>query len=48
MDRLRRSRDKVELFERSGVYPPLAKVVRFWHHWLIHNTVPDEAKHIFR
>ena len=48
MDRLRRSRDKVEFFERSGVYPPLAKVVRFWHHWLIHDTVPDEAKHMFK
>jgi hypothetical protein len=48
MIELRRCRPGVEFFEEGAKYPPLAKVVHFWHHWLIHDTVPDLAKQIFR
>jgi len=43
MAMLRSRRPGVEFFESSGKYPPLAKVVRAWYHWLHHGEAPRDA-----
>jgi hypothetical protein len=43
MLRMRQLRPSVQFFEDSGKYPPLAKVVHWWHTYLLHGAVPNEA-----
>jgi hypothetical protein len=48
MLRMRQLRPSVQFFEDTGKYPPLAKVVRWWHAYLLKGAVPDEAKAALR
>jgi hypothetical protein len=48
MAHVARRRDRVEFFEGRGKYPPLAKVVRWWKHWLMTKEMPQEALELFR
>ena len=48
MLRMRQLRPSVQFFEDAGKYPPLAKVVRWWHTYLLRGAMPDEAKAALR
>jgi hypothetical protein len=48
MKELRQRRPSVQFFEDAGKYPPLAKVVRWRHAYLLKGAAPDEAKAALR
>ena len=48
MLRMRQLRPSVQFFEDAGRYPPLAKIVRWWHTYLLNGAVPDKAKAALR